>query len=100
MRTSNARFFVSNYLHTKNVRTSSQEEYATSSTRAPACCSSRDRLILTTSSYDAKTPMSDRVCVPRLLQRCGGKNAFQFPELIATSPLKKEGTFANEEAWQ
>ena len=33
-------------------------------------------------------------------QRCGGKNAFQFPELIATSPLKKEGTIANEEAWQ
>ena len=33
-------------------------------------------------------------------QRCGGKNAFRFPEVIATSPLKKEGTFANEEAWQ
>ena len=26
-----------------------------------------------TSSYDAKTPTSDRVCLPRLLQRCGGK---------------------------
>ena len=64
-------FFVSNShkMHTqfvsnshKTVRPSSQQEYATSFTRAPACCSSRDRLILTTSSYDAKTP-DERSCL-------------------------------------
>ena len=46
----------------KTVRPSSQQEYATSFTRARACCSSRDRLILTTSSYDAKTP-DERSCL-------------------------------------
>ena len=42
---------------------------------------------------------SDRVCIPCLLAAMRWKSkAFRFPEFIAASPLKREGTFANEEA--
>ena len=51
-----------------------------------------------TSSYDAKTP-DERSCLrSSFTPAMRWKNAFRFPEFIATSPFKKEGTFANKEA--
>jgi hypothetical protein len=70
--------------------------------------SKSDRDTVTTQRRRLKYPKttfswitSDRVCVPCLLAAMWWKStAERFPEFLAASPLKREDTFANEEAWR